>query len=855
MAVDGNNVHIAVSNYGNKAGGTWYGILTYIRSGDGGASFEAPKALFSADEVYHVYDIRAVTDQGKTSIGFRVQCNYCVNNGYVLMTTSDGGRSFKQQSVYSTTSGSGWNVYDLKRSGDNVYVLYTDTYFYYGLGYRNLYIAASSNDGASFKSQMISVPSKNNSHKTGNLSDYNYSPKIAVNNRDVYVVWNSLDQDDKQQLFFRKSTDNGVTFSTPLNLTTTAKLSGSEFQQGQETIAAANGKVYIAFLRNDASIFLMRSLDAGASFQPPQELTSSAYWSDGGWWPTLTIDPNDPTGSRVYVFWKSPQYVLSTDSGATFSRPVLVSNHFSWRGNDPSRPRFAIGPDGVLHWAVEGTATWYSTGSFGDSDIFYRRVEPVAAPSPARSSLRLSSFTNRGDGTGMERFDNMSIPATPDLNFTTAMTAEVWVKPYPDGVTTGFTDEFKPIFHKRETADAYRSAYLIGTGGPQNAKQPFARINTWVSATSVEATSISPPNRMGFITDGVWTHLAFTYDSTVAKGHFILYINGKAAATGTATGSIASGDGTLFAGYFGSWEIAELRFWNRALGPSEVLSNARRLLANQEPGLVAYYTFANTTRDVTGRGNDGMLMYQESYIPSTLVVPPPTFVSAVTHAASYAEGAAPESIVSLFGSGLAKNEAGAATVPLPTNLGGTSVNVRDLAREDRLAPLFYAGPGQINFTIPSGTYPSTVEVTVTSPLGQDRTWLQVGKVAPGIFAANGSGKGTAAGTAVIATAGGGQQVQNLYNVDLSPAFIDLGGPNDQVYLVLYGTGLRGFAAKPAATVGAASVPVVVTAQSQFVGLDQINIGPLPASLRGAGVVSVIVSGDGQRSNPVTIAVR
>ena len=38
------------------------------------------------------------------------------------------------------------------------------------------------------------------------------------------------------------------------------------------------------------------------------------------------------------------------------------------------------------------------------------------------------------------------------------------------------------------------------------------------------------------------------------------------------------------------------------------------------------------------------------------------------------------------------------------------------------------------------------------------------------------------------------------------------------------------------------------------GLDQVNIGPLPRSLAGAGEVNVVVTAAGITSNPVTIVI-
>ena len=53
-----------------------------------------------------------------------------------------------------------------------------------------------------------------------------------------------------------------------------------------------------------------------------------------------------------------------------------------------------------------------------------------------------------------------------------------------------------------------------------------------------------------------------------------------------------------------------------------------------------------------------------------------------------------------------------------------------------------------------------------------------------------------------------------------------------------------------------SVPVLgAVPQGQFVGLDQINIGPLPRSLVGRGTINILLTADGKRANVVTFNVR
>ena len=85
--------------------------------------------------------------------------------------------------------------------------------------------------------------------------------------------------------------------------------------------------------------------------------------------------------------------------------------------------------------------------------------------------------------------------------------------------------------------------------------------------------------------------------------------------------------------------------------------------------------------------------------------------------------------------------------------------------------------------------------------------------------------------------------------------IDLSNQNDQVYLVLYGTGLRGHAQAPICYVGETLVEVSYAgAQSAFAGLDQVNV-KLPRSLAGSGLVDVLLTFDGQVANPARILIK
>jgi uncharacterized protein (TIGR03437 family) len=157
---------------------------------------------------------------------------------------------------------------------------------------------------------------------------------------------------------------------------------------------------------------------------------------------------------------------------------------------------------------------------------------------------------------------------------------------------------------------------------------------------------------------------------------------------------------------------------------------------------------------------------------------------------------APESLVTAYGTGLATQTTVAGLPPLPTTLGGTRVQVRDSQGAELVAQLFFVSPNQVNYLMPAGLAPGQATVTVMSETGQVSTGSsEIAPVAPGIFTADASGKGWASGFVLRVRGGGQQALEPLARFDAAqnafiPAPIDLSVPDEQVYLVLFGTGFR-----------------------------------------------------------------
>ncbi|MFM8395849.1 MAG: FISUMP domain-containing protein, partial [Acidobacteriota bacterium] len=224
-------------------------------------------------------------------------------------------------------------------------------------------------------------------------------------------------------------------------------------------------------------------------------------------------------------------------------------------------------------------------------------------------------------------------------------------------------------------------------------------------------------------------------------------------------------------------------------------------------------------------------------------------VTAVS-AASYATGEqARDSILAAFSTNLASGVEVGNSLPLPTALRGTRVVVIDSAGVARDQSLFFVSPQQVNFHRHAETAlcAATVIVSINEAivaLGE----LTVGALAPAIFTQNATGDGVPAAYG-LRVSGGSTSVVNLLTFDTAltrwvPVPISPGTASEPVYLALFGTGFRAANGTGAVSVriGSSSIPVQYVGLSPgFVGLDQLNIGPLPLSLAGGGIQPLVVT--------------
>jgi uncharacterized protein (TIGR03437 family) len=197
--------------------------------------------------------------------------------------------------------------------------------------------------------------------------------------------------------------------------------------------------------------------------------------------------------------------------------------------------------------------------------------------------------------------------------------------------------------------------------------------------------------------------------------------------------------------------------------------------------------------------------------------------------------------------------------PLPTLYYGNSVSIVDSANKTWAAPLAFVSPGEVTFQIPAGVAAGSAKISIVSSSGtQTANNIQIAAAAPALFTLNGSS--LAAAETVRVSADGTQTYGTVYQTSTGASLvaspINMGSPTDQVYLVLFGTGMDGVSASNVTvTVNGTNAPVTYAgSQGLFTGLDQINV-LIPASLAGSGTVTVQLSVNGVAANAVQIVIQ
>lgn len=232
--------------------------------------------------------------------------------------------------------------------GSDVFLVWNDNEIGASVYNPEIYFARSADGGRNFGSFV------NISMSPG----VSASPRLAVSGPDVYIVWAEASGD-----FLVHSSDAGVNFGAPVNLTTTYGIQLGSFG----SLTASGSNVFLAWQRDNGGandIFVARSIDKGASFASPQNVSVTAAAS--------TRPKVVASGANVYVAWveavSTPVsgsdvfFTRSLDSGVTYETPRNISN------NDGQSTAVSLSADGSKVWLA-----WSDRPPSGTEEILVTR--------------------------------------------------------------------------------------------------------------------------------------------------------------------------------------------------------------------------------------------------------------------------------------------------------------------------------------------------------------------------------------------------------------------------------------------------------------------------------------------------
>jgi uncharacterized repeat protein (TIGR01451 family) len=282
-----------------------------------------------------------------------------------------------------------------------------------------------------------------------------------------------------------------------------------------------------------------------------------------------------------------------------------------------------------------------------------------------------------------------------------------------------------------------------------------------------------------------------------------------------------------------SYDVPSASFGRITSGPSTATADVLSSL-NDDGSVVAF----NFPRVLSGVSNSDFANNSEIYVTGTPARPASGTLT-VLNGASFGnepattEAVAPDSIAVARGSVLSNTAERSQQLPngaFPLTVGGTTVTVNG-----RRAQIFFVSPSQVNFLVPPETELGTAEVVVTNSDGfPSRGAVTTLRCAPGVFTFSGDGFGDG----VVLDA----------NTLLPGPFDPTSGT---LRLIIFSTGMRNGSQVSVTAGGRALTLESIVPSPTMPGLDEVHV-LVPADLRGAGKVDLVIRADSRDSNPAAV---
>lgn len=183
-------------------------------------------------------------------------------------------------------------------------------------------------------------------------------PHIAVSGDSVFVVWH-YNHNTNLEIYFKRSIDGGLTWGEDIRLTNRASTSK------YASIAVSGSVVHVAWIDYlvfgmSGDVYYKQSIDGGDTWGEDTQLTNTPGYT---WHPTMAV-----SGSVLHLVyydyqdnWWEIHYLRSTDKGLTWEPDVRLTNE----------PKGSYHPS-ICSAGLDVHVAWYDSRD-GETEIYYKR--------------------------------------------------------------------------------------------------------------------------------------------------------------------------------------------------------------------------------------------------------------------------------------------------------------------------------------------------------------------------------------------------------------------------------------------------------------------------------------------------
>ena len=232
--------------------------------------------------------------------------------------STNNGTNWSSLEQLTWTSGASWYPSIAVGANNHIHVVWQDDY----TGNLELYYKCSTDNGATWSI---------NPRITWNAGSSEHPVIATDSNNNLHLLWEE-DGSGNYEIYYKNTSDNGTTWSTVTQLTWSSP--GASWNP--VVAVDSNDVIHIIYVKNSSGqntdIFHKKSTDGGINWSSPTQLT----WTDASTLdPAICISPNN----HIHVVWDDNNinadweiyYKTSTDGGSSWSLTRLTSmNGLSW---------------------------------------------------------------------------------------------------------------------------------------------------------------------------------------------------------------------------------------------------------------------------------------------------------------------------------------------------------------------------------------------------------------------------------------------------------------------------------------------------------------------------------------------